>query len=522
MQREQLPSHQTAVNVADEEHVLAGFQATEKMLDAQNVTLHMDGTSRSGEKFVGHQITLDSGETLSLGFTLLATEYAATLLDITVQLLEEITDIFSSDSSEREAVFSSLLSKLTSTMTDRAAVMKSFDVKLKSFIESKLGQEATMLFLHCNAHFLLGLSRACDIAVKSVEKEDGKLGRDKLPKFSSVRKAENSASRVIRTAADILGPRGDDRNGCRAEWLGHCEETNRRSQVTSYRSNRFNCYFQGAAAIIHHLDDMKAFFSKGFLSHSNMKIEGVAADIEDLSLMVVVCAIAVLFIHVTGPYWELVQSATKHSEFHKYAQKMERYFEKWREDASDLVKEDFSGVFDGEFQTASPTKHAVCQFAAQHPTEVKDILQRMMPGMLQTTRAQLKEYLSDGMYGQPLSPADTNLLQHCPLTNLLGENVFGELDFDMGKRRHASLHHRSSIQMLQHNKIPQWLEGKEEKKRSDLMSLARVKAKPIRQLHRRQEQIVKMKIRQKLLENERSKRLKEAADAKKRADIIKK
>ena len=76
---------------------------------------------------------MDSGETLSLGFTTVATEDSSTLLDVTVQWLQEIKDIYGADKSEeeREKNFQSLLSKLTSVIT---AVMKSFDQNLKNFL----------------------------------------------------------------------------------------------------------------------------------------------------------------------------------------------------------------------------------------------------------------------------------------------------------------------------------------------------------------------------------------------------
>ena len=154
-----------------------------------------------------------------------ATEDAATLLDVAVHLLEEIQQVYCFEKSEEEKslIFSSLLSKLTITMTDRAAVMKCYDKKLEEFLKSQLGQDATLHFLHCNAHCLLGFSRACDIALKTIE-DDTILGRDKDPRFQRFKKTETSTARVIRMTSDITGPRGDDKNGCRAGWLAFCEE----------------------------------------------------------------------------------------------------------------------------------------------------------------------------------------------------------------------------------------------------------------------------------------------------------
>ena len=525
-----IPCLQTALNVADEGHVLAKYQAAEKMLSVDNFTFHSDGTSRNGMKIVGHQISLDSGETLSLGLATVATEDASTLLEITVQLLEEITDIYSSDKSEDEKnqVFHSLLSNLTSVMSDRASVMKCFDRKLEHFLQSELGHDARLQFLHCNAHFLLGLSRASEIALRKIEEtiqeNNKKLGRDKLTKFQRFKKTENATSRLIRTASDILGPRGDEKNGCRAEWLGFCEEARKKSCMTSYRSNRFNSYFLGAAAIIYHLDDIRSFLSKGYLSHSNLKIESVAADCGDNTLLALVCAIALLYLRVTGPFWELLESKEKYTDFHKYVQQMEGCFNRWRDDQSDLLSMDYQGMFDGKFEVDTPLKTAVMEFAlaAEHSAAVMHALGMMMPDILITTRTQLKDFLQTGQYGHPLNPDLQKTLDHCPLTNLIGENVFGEMDFDMGKRRHASLHLRSTTQMLRQNRTSMWLDNKPAVEAAHLMLVARRKGKLLRHHHKRQEQLVKLKIRQKLLENERKKHLKEAKVARKRADLIRK
>lgn len=51
--------------------------------------------------------------------------------------------------------------------------------------------------------------------------------------------------------------------------------------MTSYWSNHFNGFFLGAAAVIHHLGDLQSFLNKGYLGHSNLKIESVKADCND-------------------------------------------------------------------------------------------------------------------------------------------------------------------------------------------------------------------------------------------------
>ena len=65
-----------------------------------------------------------------------------------------------------------------------------------------------------------------------------------------------------------------------------------------------------------------------------------------------------------------------------------------------------------------------------------------------------------------------------------------------------------------------WLSEKEEDEAAKLLSLARKQSKHLRDHHRQQEKIVTLKIREKLLENEGQKRLREAAVAKKRSDLV--
>ena len=103
-------------------------------------------------------------------------------------------------------------------------------------------------------------------------------------------------------------------------------------------------------------------------------------------------------------------------------------------------------------------------------------LSKMMRDILVTTRSQLKEFLKGGQYSSILATEEKQALAHCPLTNLLGENVFGEMDFDMGKRRNTSFHHRTTTQMLQHNKTSKWLAEKPKEEASHLLSITRRKA----------------------------------------------
>ena len=253
-----------------------------------------------------------------------------------------------------------LLSKITSVMTDRAAAMKCLDRIFADFIRTELGRDVHVHFLHCNAHFLLGMSSACEKAISKVEKEleserQQKFGRDQNAKYDGFNEgSESSVSRVIRTACDILGPRGDQKSGCRVQWTTFIAN----SVIPYFKGNRFNCFFEAVASLIFHLPTMVQFFSSGVLHENpNRKIHSVSPDVQDKTLMCMVCAVALFFIKITGPYWKLINSDVKYFNFHLYLKKMVTNFEKWIDDPSDLLSPNFFSVFDGDLVIKAPRFH---------------------------------------------------------------------------------------------------------------------------------------------------------------------
>ena len=264
-----LPCVQTVLNMADEGHfILSKLQIAEIVLESKDVTLHTDGTTRDHNKTVGQQISLPSGATLSLGFAGVDTENSSTLLERTIDLLDELSEIYSlhSEDEEKETIFKGVLEKITSVMSDGASVMKSYNEKLLQHKKTQVGEDVGVRFLYCNAHFLLGMRKACEAALKTTERENSQtgLGRDALSRFSHFKSNNgNTTSRLIRTACDCPRPKGDEKSGCRTEWQGYCDSIEKQSEMTSYRSNRFNCYFEGAAATIFHQENITAFLRDG-------------------------------------------------------------------------------------------------------------------------------------------------------------------------------------------------------------------------------------------------------------------
>ena len=103
-----LPSERTVRRYADQAHILAKMQVAETVLVA-NFDLHVDGTSCDHKKYVGQQVTTSAGS-LACGFTPVAVENAATLVETTLNLLHELSEVYSDE--EREQNFLRILGNL--------------------------------------------------------------------------------------------------------------------------------------------------------------------------------------------------------------------------------------------------------------------------------------------------------------------------------------------------------------------------------------------------------------------------
>ena len=190
----------------------------------------------------------------------------------------------------------------------------------------------------------------------------------RFQRFNSTNGMETCTNRLImmRTLCDILCPWRDGKNNCRCLWLGFCSKT--KSLIPSFKSNRFNCYFQAAAAIIHHLNTIKSFFASSVIRTTNLKIQSVQEDIHDLNLMNCHCPLAIFYLLVCGPYyyWMLVNSSASYSEFCLHIRRMNEKFVEWSTCAasceSDLLDLAFVNLFGTQYSLAgSPYFKSVLQ-----------------------------------------------------------------------------------------------------------------------------------------------------------------
>ena len=210
------------------------------------------------KRYLEKHIVLQNKKVMSIGFTEIAVHDARTLLEETMSLFDKLSAIFTTtfDTISKDEVLTEIIKKLQNVMSDRASVMNAFDKMLHDYRKDILEEDISTHFLYCNVHFLLGLASAAE-GVKLIEEklkgDEGLLGRYNEKAFSNFPLTkENAVSRLVRLSAEVLGPRGNEKSGCREAWIAFCESINISSQSTSSGENRFNNLFENSSALIFH------------------------------------------------------------------------------------------------------------------------------------------------------------------------------------------------------------------------------------------------------------------------------
>ena len=270
----------------------------------------------------------------------------------------------------------------------------------------------------------------------------------------------------------------------------------------------------------HHRMEIIDFLSN-YKDKLNMKLESVLHDAKSVEIGSLLRALGIVYYMITGPFWKMLSSDVKYVDQHVYIQQMLKKFNEWSNDAAPLLEITCHGVFD-EFQIEHDEVWKSLyaeQGLDKRLTKLK--LEKLVCAFVLCTERQLVDFLPGGKFGETCSSEQRAAMQHCKLTNLVSENEFGDLDFSQFRRRHASLHFHSSIQIVKQNKtISYWLSSKSETEQSRLLKIARHKAHELRAKHASAEKAVVKRNLERLQENSRKKLEKEANQVETRRKIV--
>lgn len=358
-----------------------------------------------------------------------------TLLDIAMLSVQKLSSIYGEQSATCKQVSLDLLRNQYALTCKEHPVMADFEQKLKSLGE-EISLASPVQFLNYNASFLVGMHNAIEQQVRNFEREiilskDEKLGRDKLPDFLNFENlSESATSRYIHMVRDILSAQTASPYNYRKHWVAFCEEKKNPSKLTTKHSNRFNGYFEAAAALVHHYKEIPLFFSDLLTlnSDANIVVESAAADATDSVIQSFVCVLAILYCKILGPYWQLLKSGAEYSIYSHYLLCLYQRFLDWSKDPSSLLEpEEATNVF-LQYPLQEKTFHGVFEYCGQWHTNrdlIRACLKRMVKAIAAVTESHLKEFLPGGKLSQAPSPDLSLQLSSCTFAVLMAQYPFG-------------------------------------------------------------------------------------------------
>jgi len=259
-------------------------------------------------------------------------------------------------------------------------------------------------------------------------------------------KKESAMQRAVRTTCDLLGPRGDQQSGCRAEWISYL--AGKKSFLTSFKGNRFNCLFNNAASVLFHLKDICNFLNEGFTSNQNLLVKAVQAELASSPIIAGIRATAILGKQLTEPLAKVItDNSVPVTDINNYFIPMVQRLKQLSSDASDLMLQDFEPFSPTHPQVHDDVYNSLYEDYSEEVQKLtKQAIEAMCTSFIQVATRQLKDHLPGGLYentSEILLQETKSVRKH----NLFGENDFGHLDYSQRQKPNASTKHHSSIIM---------------------------------------------------------------------------
>lgn len=113
---------------------------------------------------------------------------------------------------------------------------------------------------------------------------------------------ELCVAQYIRTDCDVLGPHGDEKNGCRDAWEAYCSLVGMNSTIKSCRSNHFNNRLEATAVLLFPQTHNHQIFPSKYKDDLKLKLQSVLADCQHNRSDALYTAVGITFYIVTGPY----------------------------------------------------------------------------------------------------------------------------------------------------------------------------------------------------------------------------
>ena len=289
-----LPSNAVKSRLLVEARHLAYLHVAEEMLKEgvdgyTGNCLHGDGTSKYHRHYQNFQITLSSGQTLSLGLREIGGGDTAAVMSSFMETINDLSDTFNSDTENRESMVEKLVCSIKSTKSDRGPINPCFHKQLQilregflprvieqweNFDESVRNSLSDMCNFFCKMHLLPNMATESNKILKVFEDVALLTVENKC----SFKTDESGTARlhVVRTAAKAFHPTGSDEAGVASYFDSFLKGKNEKLKIVSFRGSRFNILFYDADATYYHREHI-IYFLKSWPNPNNL-LKAVSED----------------------------------------------------------------------------------------------------------------------------------------------------------------------------------------------------------------------------------------------------
>ncbi|KAJ8048656.1 hypothetical protein HOLleu_01057 [Holothuria leucospilota] len=482
LEAERLPKETFANQMLFEAKALAQIQLFETVLNDDNITLCSDGTSKKGHHYGAYDVGTSDGHIYTLGLRETIDGTALTTLQVLQEVVQDLLEL----GLGKDYGLGDFFVRIKNVMSDRHTVQKKFNQLLSDyrgkflpvvlqewgkFGETQRSKVAELNEFFCGLHFIVGLAEQASSTLKAWETMifgDAKVGAASVTGFDC--KEESGTERLVRTVCKSVQDRACEKSGKPVQFRAFLssERNIRNVPLAPFKGNRFNILFHNGAGVFHLHESLRIFFDRH--KSDNKLIGAVNADLSVPQFVAGTKALGIIDKVVTGPLWRALEKETHVLNMNQRYSRLLCCFEKWGQDASDLVTG--KDILYPDVPVNKDSVYDTLMQNNQYDAMVKQLLEMLCTSFEMLSKRMLADHLDGGKY----SDGAVDLVketQSVPTTNTTVERDFGMLDRLMREKPSASTLALEAMIMYKSNKTAQWTESLAEEERSKYLCLAR-------------------------------------------------
>ncbi|XP_065182489.1 uncharacterized protein LOC135813316 [Sycon ciliatum] len=496
---DRLPSVGTLSGMLVQLKSVSSQHAAEVLSQAENTTLHTDGTSKFGQKYGTYQIATEN-QVFSVGMVDMKNGTSEHILDKFKEVLSDLQDSCKGVGESCETG-NKIVANIKNTMSDRCVVQRKFNELLHDYREKilpdvvasweTLSNEQQSSFSNmnnffCGMHFIVGLADQSQIAMRKWE--DMHFGDQPFGAHTLHGVYDTDGSRVfrlLRNAANAFQKHGNEQAGCMHAFRSYVTDMGGVVPLAEQRGNRsYVCYFNGAG--VYYLHELMTTFLQDVQADPNQLLRAVKADLAIPELLSGARALGILSKLVIMPLWKALESKSiSISDMSNVYSQLQKKFEYWTNDSADLLDGTARPFTDASVSLTDPVLTYLLQPSPSDTTTV-EILQMLCTVYARYTSNLLSDHLPGGAFHKP-DEATRVQTASVSNTNVVSERDFAQLDRLIREKLNSRTIALEGMIMFSNNKTAEWLTSKPAQEQAEILQMARQTAPAMQEAFRKRQ-----------------------------------